>query len=131
MNEENVVLDCDLCGTPYSGGMCLECYPIPEATPKTYFAVARTRIVYVQPKDGPQRELEHHVQHSPDGFSWGYLGSGCAELARCMLWDFLGHEPFNALYHKFKEDHISRFRVDHNWMLDSESIKVWLDEQRL
>ncbi len=31
--------------------------------------------------------LTHHVRHSPDGFSWGYLGSGPAELARCLLID--------------------------------------------
>lgn len=29
--------------------------------------------------------LAHHVKHSPDGFSWGYGGSGPSELARCLL----------------------------------------------
>jgi hypothetical protein len=35
--------------------------------------------------------LAHHVRHSPDGFSWGYGGSGPAELARCLLIDALGN----------------------------------------
>lgn len=29
--------------------------------------------------------LTHHVRHSPDGFQWGYTGSGPAETARCLL----------------------------------------------
>jgi Family of unknown function (DUF6166) len=36
--------------------------------------------------------LHHHVRHSPDGFSWGYTGSGPADLARCLLIDALGDE---------------------------------------
>jgi hypothetical protein len=35
------------------------------------------------------RPLHHHVKHSPDGFAWGYHGSGPAELARCLLIDAL------------------------------------------
>lgn len=131
MNEETAVLNCDICGTPYSGGMCLKCYPVPEKTPKIYEAVAMTRKVYVHPRDGTQYELEHRVQHSPDGFSWGYFGSGCAELARCMLWDFLGHEPAPEVYQKFKEDHVSRFRMDQNWTMGSDSIKAWFDKEKL
>ena len=34
--------------------------------------------------------LVHHRKHSPAGFEWGYLGSGPAELARCLLIDHLG-----------------------------------------
>lgn len=31
--------------------------------------------------------LHHHVRHSPNGFQWGYPGSGPAETARCLLLD--------------------------------------------
>lgn len=34
--------------------------------------------------------LTHHSKHSPTGFSWGYAGSGPADLARCLLIDHLG-----------------------------------------
>lgn len=34
--------------------------------------------------------LRHHAKHSPSGFSWGYAGSGPADLARCLLIDHLG-----------------------------------------
>lgn len=94
---------------------------------KIYEGVAATRKVYVHLESEPKRELEHHLHHSPDGFSWGYLGSGCAELARCILWDHLGSQPQAALYQKFKEDYIARFRIDQDWLLGSDAIRVWLE----
>lgn len=36
--------------------------------------------------------LAHYVRHSPDGFAWGYAGSGPTELARCLLIASLGEE---------------------------------------
>lgn len=47
--------------------------------------------VWVTDRD-QQRRLEHHVRHSPDGFAWGYGGSGPADLARSILIDALGDE---------------------------------------
>lgn len=38
--------------------------------------------------------LPHHSKHSPSGFSWGYAGSGPAELARCLLIDHLGDKAW-------------------------------------
>ncbi len=46
--------------------------------------------VVVRGADGRERPLKHHVRHSPDGFAWGYGGSGPAELARCILIDYFG-----------------------------------------
>ena len=38
--------------------------------------------------------LLHHVDlHSPDGFEWGYSGSGPADLALSILADFYGEKP--------------------------------------
>lgn len=52
---------------------------------------AGTVVVVDETEGGPTaRLLPHHVRHSPDGFSWGYEGSGPAELARCILIDVLG-----------------------------------------
>jgi len=34
--------------------------------------------------------LQHHAKHSPTGISWGYSGSGPADLARSLLIDHLG-----------------------------------------
>lgn len=54
------------------------------------FAEGRGRWnVAVEEEGGLMRLLPHHVRHSPDGFAWGYLGSGPSELARCILIDVL------------------------------------------
>jgi hypothetical protein len=42
--------------------------------------------------------------HSPDGFNWGYAGSGCAQLALAICLKIYG-EPNN--YQKFKFKYIT------------------------
>jgi hypothetical protein len=51
--------------------------------------------VFVE-EDGEQRPLPPRndiVNHSPDGFEWGYGGSGPAQLAFAILADYLGPQP--------------------------------------
>lgn len=42
------------------------------------------------------------VNHSPDGFNWGYLGSGPAQLAYALLRKFFGKEWAMVHYQDFK-----------------------------
>jgi hypothetical protein len=76
--------------------------------------------------DGEESLLEHRVHHSPTGFSWGYGGSGPADLARSILWDFLGNEPAPWLYQAFKFAYVTRWPQDGNWVLSGEEIRQWL-----
>lgn len=47
--------------------------------------------------------------HSPTGFSWGYAGSGCAQLALAVCLKLLGvKEKALQNYQKFKMDVISK-----------------------
>jgi hypothetical protein len=73
--------------------------------------------------------LPHHMLHSPDGFAWGYHGSGPSELARCLLWDVLGHAPEKPLYHKFKSTFIAPLSRNAEWSLDESAIWDWLQAQ--
>lgn len=74
---------------------------------------------------GRDEPLAHHVHHSPDGFEWGYGGSGAAELARCILWDHLGVEPPPSLYQHFKYSVVAR--LDHDgWEITSRQLRAWL-----
>lgn len=41
-------------------------------------------------EDGTRRPLRHVCRHSPDGFEWGYGGSGPADLARSILVEIMG-----------------------------------------
>ena len=71
--------------------------------------------------------LPHLLRHSPDGFNWGYLGSGPADLARSLLADCLGTDPAPSLYQAFKERFIAPLRQDAAWQIDAAAIRLWLD----
>jgi hypothetical protein len=75
--------------------------------------------------DGP-KPLKHHVHHSPDGHSWGYHGSGPAELAKDLLWDVFGMKPDPALYQAFKDEVIALLDQDHGWELRDHTIRRWV-----
>ncbi len=68
--------------------------------------------------------------HSPDGFEWGYGGSGPAQLALAILFDFTEDESFSIEFHqKFKHDFVMNFRHEY-WTLDGEVIQIWIDKMK-
>ncbi len=55
------------------------------------------------PSGRPLVNVPHRiVRHSPDGFEWGYGGSGPAELALNILALFVGEEKAYPLHQDFK-----------------------------
>jgi hypothetical protein len=53
-------------------------------------------VVLVEHEGGWTENLAHHRKHTPAGFEWGYLGSGPAELARCLIIDHMGPRAWCA-----------------------------------
>lgn len=54
---------------------------------------------------GPSQAL---FNHSPDGFAWGYGGSGPAQLALALLLAVTGNDELSLrLYHDFKDEFVS------------------------
>lgn len=88
--------------------------------------IGRARVSVVEGNE--TRELEHHVRHSPDGFNWGYLGSGCAELARCILADAIGLARADRLYQDFKHDYIAPINSAH-WKMRVSFVVKWCEKQ--
>lgn len=72
------------------------------------------------------KPLKHHFRHSPDGFNWGYGGSGPADLARSILWDLIGLEPYPGLYQTFKWKVVAKW--GDVWQINSEEIQKWISE---
>ncbi len=85
------------------------------------------------------RPLTHHKRHSPDGFAWGYGGSGPAELARCILIDHFGgadrlllaYRDLDeavpvTLYQRFKETVVEGWPMDGSWRCTSDLIDGFL-----
>ncbi len=83
--------------------------------------------------DGDKKySLPHIVRHSPDGFQWGYGGSGPSELARCILLDLLGSFPrsiIDHIYQDFKSYFIEIAADD--LMIKEEDIRAWLKTKKI
>jgi len=63
--------------------------------------------------------------HSPDGFNWGYQGSGCAQLALALLFDVTNDPELSVKLHQpFKREFVARWEED--WEITSEEIKEWI-----
>lgn len=68
--------------------------------------------------------------HSPDGFEWGYMGSGPAQLALAILADYLGdQDPAGEavqFHQAFKSDMIAVLPVGIDWEITEDQVKKWL-----
>lgn len=75
----------------------------------------------------PLRHRQGSDSHSPTGFSWGFGGSGPAELARAILADFLEVVPATELYEKFKWEIVAQWPQTEGWTLPDHALQAWLD----
>lgn len=73
------------------------------------------------------RKSQSYVNHSPDGFAWGYYGSGCAQLALALLLEeSTSPNIAQSAYQDFKTEIIAKLPIAEIWVLDSRAIKNWL-----
>lgn len=69
----------------------------------------------------PRHDLRNH---SPDGFQWGYGGSGPAQLALALLCDALGDDKAAVrLYQRFKFGVIAQLGRD-EWTMTASGIRA-------
>ena len=78
----------------------------------------------------PLKDSLEFVKHSLDGFSWGYSGSGTAQLAFAILLKEFS-DPYLALchYHSFMDKVLALLPKDSEWMLDSNKIRNWMQSE--
>lgn len=67
---------------------------------------------------------QHIYNHSPDGFNWGYGGSGPAQAALGILLDCLGKELAIQYYQRFKWDLVATW--GDKFCISCGQIKDWL-----
>lgn len=66
------------------------------------------------------------VNHSPDGFDWGYEGSGPAQLALAILADYLKDDlKALALYQKFKREWLAHVKTN-RWQITQTELNAIL-----
>ena len=62
--------------------------------------------------------------HSPDGFSWGYDGSGSAQLALAVMLEYFDRTMALKLYQKFQQEIIANLpEMDFEFTFD---IQKWI-----
>ena len=67
--------------------------------------------------------------HSPDGFAWGYGGSGPAQLALAFLLEATTEDEAKKYYQDFKFNIISAISQK-DFELPASKIYEWLEERR-
>jgi hypothetical protein len=94
---------------------------VPERTNQGGFLVLKNG----QPlSPAPSQKLRNH---SPDGFNWGYGGSGPAQLALALLLDVSGNSNTAlAHYQRFKWEKIAALELDLPWDMSESEIENWL-----
>jgi hypothetical protein len=66
--------------------------------------------------------------HSPTGFSWGFGGSGPAQLALALLMDVVGTDVAERHYQHFKWAVVSAWPQDEPTMITEAEIRRWVGE---
>lgn len=75
----------------------------------------------------PERS-QKQFNHSPDGFSWGYPGSGPAQLALAIMLEITNNETLAALiYHQFKLAIIAGLDGDKDFEISVDEIREWIE----
>jgi hypothetical protein len=63
--------------------------------------------------------------HSPDGFSWGYNGSGPAQLAFALVYDATGDLNFTRhVYQQFKSLIVANLDQDKDWYMSAQIVRA-------
>lgn len=73
-------------------------------------------------------ELLHRGVHSPEGFEWGYAGSGPADLAYSILLTEIGEQPTPPVYLRFRDDVIAR--LPRSFRLQADLVWSWIEANR-
>jgi hypothetical protein len=85
--------------------------------------------VLVEDVFGVETDIPWHleeVSHSPTGPEWGYGGSGPAQLAYCILREFLPADEARALYQKYKREVVAALPQNAGWTLTADQVKEWI-----
>jgi hypothetical protein len=79
-------------------------------------------------EEGAVSPLRHLVLHSPDGFEYGYGGSGPSDLARSIIGHHLGtDDPAPVVYQTFKWEFVARWDQGLSvHQITSEEIEAWM-----
>lgn len=79
-----------------------------SAAPVEIIGDASRRKIFLNGKKLDPKEGQEIYNHSPDGFSWGYLGSGCAQSALSICLELYDEGFALRHYQRFKEMFVAK-----------------------
>jgi len=88
---------------------------------------------WIGPTDKPGKfsetckPIKHIAIHSPDGFEYGYGGSGPADLAYAILTEVLGESWANLYYQAFKNECVAK-QTANEWIVTVAQVYEWWKE---
>jgi hypothetical protein len=88
-----------------------------------------TREVFIDDVKLHPDESQKLYNHSPDGFAWGYGGSGPSQLALAIMLKCTDAKQAQRLYQDFKADIIAELPKDDDFTLWFD-FEQWLEDRR-
>lgn len=67
------------------------------------------------------------VNHSPDGFQWGYRGSGPAQLAFAILAEVKNEDFAHEHYQDFKKDFVASIEGGEDFVISFGEVEEWAE----
>lgn len=86
----------------------------------------RSAAIEVSVDATPLRLRLDLFDHSPTGFTWGYGGSGAAQLALAILADCAGDAVALRFHQGFKWQVIANLNLWEAWQLTETQVRNWL-----
>ncbi len=90
--------------------------------------LAGSRLVYIGEDELTPRESMNVIPHSPDGFNWGYGGSGPAQLALAILLKFVSKYDATRLYQEFKWNIIAKLPRGEDFAISVDGVLDWISK---
>jgi len=87
-----------------------------------------SRKIYIDGQELLPGDSQKVYNHSPDGFAWGYGGSGPAQLALAILLRFTDQGTAQRLYQTFKFEHVASWpNEDFSVILN---VEKWINSKK-
>ncbi len=87
----------------------------------------KTNQVFINEIELSPVESQKVYNHSPDGFNWGYGGSGPAQLALALLLHYTDRDKAVFLYQRFKWEVIAVLPQS-DFEMDEAVVKDWIKD---
>ena len=91
---------------------------------------ASSRRVWLMGEELFPAHSQSVFNHSPDGFSWGYNGSGPSQLALAVMLEMLPSGKACKIYKDFREAFIANVPMDKDFEIEISKIEEWLERKK-